>query len=124
MIVKSDFLILELNQPKEAERNEENISTSSPVFQTENEFECIDNELTELSSTDESTSLTTTEDDEQQTEEEDSNSSEKDVFDDVFYSSIADSRPKFSDQTPPPVAPRHSRQNSGCSTQSSVRYAS
>jgi hypothetical protein len=52
------------------------------------------------------------------------NDLEKDVVDFGFHSFVTGSRPKFSGLAPPPVAPRRSRQNSACSTQSSVRYAS
>jgi hypothetical protein len=44
--------------------------------------------------------------------------------DDDIRSFITDSHPKSSGAVPPPVAPRRSRQNSACSTQSSVRYVS
>jgi hypothetical protein len=54
------------------------------------------------------------EDDEQQ----------KDIADFGLHSFVTGSRTKFSGLSPPPVAPRRSRQNSACSTQSSVRYAS
>ena len=49
---------------------------------------------------------------------------QKDTVDYGFHSLITGSRPKFTGLMPPPVAPRRSRQNSACSTQSSVRYAS
>ncbi len=58
--------------------------------------------------------LTIPEDDEQQ----------KDIVDYGFQSFITGNRSKFSGLAPPPVAPRRSRQNSACSTQSSIRYAS
>lgn len=49
----------------------------------------------------------------------------KDSLDYGFHGFITNSRNnKFSGLAPPPVAPRRSRQNSACSTQSSVRYAS
>jgi len=49
----------------------------------------------------------------------------KDSIDYGFHEFITNSRNnKFSGLAPPPVAPRRSRQNSACSTQSSVRYAS
>ncbi|CAF3575851.1 unnamed protein product [Adineta steineri] len=48
----------------------------------------------------------------------------EDVVDYGLHSFISGSRSKFSGLAPPPVAPRRSRQNSACSTQSSVRYAS
>jgi len=69
-----------------------------------------------------STSLTIPEDDEQL--QKSTNHLEKDVVDYGFHSFITGSRSKFSGLAPPPVAPRRSRQNSACSTQSSVRYAS
>jgi hypothetical protein len=79
-------------------------------------FSCleIDEIKNELTSYQPSTSLTIPEDDEQQ----------KDIVDYGFHSFITGSRSKFSGLQPPPVAPRRSRQNSACSTQSSVRYAS
>lgn len=49
---------------------------------------------------------------------------ENDTIDYGLCSFITGSRPKFTGLIPPPVAPRRSRQNSACSTQSSVRYAS
>jgi hypothetical protein len=48
---------------------------------------------------------------------------EKDKIDDV-HSFITDSHSNLRDIAPPPVAPRRSRQNSTCSTQSSAQYAS
>jgi len=62
-------------------------------------------------------SLTIPEDDEQQ-------KPVKDVVDYGLHAFVTGSRSKFSGLAPPPVAPRRSRQNSACSTQSSVRYAS
>ena len=61
------------------------------------------------------TSATIPEDDEQ---------IQKDIVDFGFHGFVTGSRSKFSGLAPPPVAPRRSRQNSACSTQSSVRYAS
>lgn len=55
-------------------------------------------------------------------DEEDESS--KDLPDFNFHSLLNSSRSKYSSLYPPPVAPRRSRQNSACSTQSSVRYAS
>ena len=49
---------------------------------------------------------------------------EKDKIDDDVHSFITDSHSKLRDVAPPPVAPRLSRQNSTCSTQSSAQYAS
>lgn len=88
------------------------MSISAAIFQEDHEIKYKNNELIELTS--HKTSLTIPEDDEQQ----------KDIVDYGFHSFITGSRSKFSGLAPPPVAPRRSRQNSTCSTQSSVRYAS
>ena len=48
---------------------------------------------------------------------------DKDLVDSSFHSLVHGSRSKYPCLAPP-VAPRRSRQNSACSTQSSVRYAS
>ncbi len=58
-----------------------------------------------------------------QTREDDEQQQQKDELIDGLHSLFTDSRPKFSDSALPPVVPRHSRQNSTCSTQSTVRYA-
>jgi len=84
---------------------------SASTFKEENGIKYVNNELTSHQT---SMSLTIPEDDEQQ----------KDIVDYGFHSFITGSRSKFSGLVPPPVAPRRSRQNSACSTQSSVRYAS
>jgi hypothetical protein len=99
------FLSLEIDQIK----NENKMPISASIFQEENGTKYINNELTTHQ-----TSLTIPEDDEQQ----------KDIVDYGFHSYVTGSRSKFSGLAPPPVAPRRSRQNSACSTQSSVRYAS
>ena len=49
---------------------------------------------------------------------------EKDTIDYDLHSLITNSRARATGVIPPPIAPRRSRQNSACSTQSSVRYAS
>jgi hypothetical protein len=89
-------------------------------FQEQNGIKYLNNEMIELSTHHPSASLTILEDDEQQ---KSTNYLEKDILDYGFHSFITSSRPKFSALAPPPVAPRRSRQNSACSTQSSVRYA-
>jgi len=96
---------LEIDQIKN-ENNKMSMPTS--IFKEEDRMKFNNNESIEL------TSLTIPEDDEQQ----------KDIVDYGLHSFITGSRPKFSGLAPPPVAPRRSRQNSACSTQSSVRYAS
>ena len=86
---------------------------SNTLFKDENRIKYINNN--ELTSHQPSTSLTIPEDDEQQ----------KDITDYGFPAFITGARNnKFIGLAPPPVAPRRSRQNSACSTQSSVRYAS
>ena len=82
---------------------------SPMMIKEENEMKCIDSIAYQPSA-----SITIPEDDELQ----------KDVVDYGFHSFVTGSRPKFPGLAPPPVAPRRSRQNSACSTQSSVRYAS
>lgn len=88
---------LEMDQMEKVKRNNSNTSPSSTVLRKENQ-----------------TSSTIPEDGQQQ----------KDIVNHGFHSTMTDSRSKFSGLAPPPVAPRRSRQNSVCSTQSSVRYAS
>ena len=85
------------------------MSISDSIVKEENEMKLIESIAHQTS-----TSITIPEDDEQP----------KDYLDYGFHSFITGSRPKFSGLAPPPVAPRRSRQNSACSTQSSVRYAS
>jgi hypothetical protein len=89
------------------------MSISASIFKEDNGIKCINNEFIELTPH-QTPTLTIPEDDEQQ----------KDIVDYGFHSFMTGSRPKFSGLAPPPVAPRRSRQNSACSTQSSVRYAS
>ncbi len=108
----SSFLSLEIDPIKNERRYENKMPISASIFQEENGTKYINNESTEL--TTHQTSLTIPEDDEQQ----------KDFVDYGFHSFVTGSRTKFSGLPPPPVAPRRSRQNSACSTQSSVRYAS
>jgi hypothetical protein len=106
------FLSLEIDQIKIEKPYENKIPISASIFQEENGTKYINNELIEL--TTHQTSLMIPEDDEKQ----------KDIVDYGFHSFVTGYRPKFSGLAPPPVAPRRSRQNSACSTQSSVRYAS
>lgn len=102
---------LEIDQIKNQQQYENKMSISASIFQEEKALK-YNNELLELTS--HQRSLTIPEDDEQQ----------KDIVDYGFHSLVTGNRPKFSGLAPPPVAPRRSRQNSACSTQSSVRYAS
>ena len=95
-------------------RYSSSIEISISIFKEENAIELLNHEPVQFISHQASTSLTIPEDDEQQ----------KDIVDYGFHSIISGSRPKFTGLAPPPVAPRRSRQNSACSTQSSVRYAS
>ncbi len=89
------------------------MSMPTSIFKEEDGMKCNNRELIPLQQI--PTSTTILEDDEQP---------QKDIVDYGFHGLITGSRSKFSGLAPPPVAPRRSRQNSACSTQSSVRYAS
>jgi hypothetical protein len=93
------------------------------IFKEENRIKYVNNECIELPVHQLSTSLAIPEDDEQSTQKS-PHHLEKDVVDYGLHSFMTGTRSKFSALAPPPVAPRRSRQNSACSTQSSVRYAS
>jgi hypothetical protein len=90
------------------------MKNETSMFKEENMIKYPNNELSELIYHQLPTSLTIPED----------GIPQNDVADYGFHSFMTGSRPKFSGLAPPPVAPRRSRQNSACSTQSSVRYAS
>jgi hypothetical protein len=90
---------------------------------------CVSYGLIGLPTDEGSTSSTNSKDDEQESQEdsnfseEQEQESEEDKLDYNLYSPITGARPKFSNlKPPPPVAPHHSRRNSGCNTQSRVRY--
>jgi len=111
IIKRCDQHFYEIDRIKNERQYENKLLISASTFKEENGIKYVNNELTSHQT---SMSLTIPEDDEQQ----------KDIVDYGFHSFITGSRSKFSGLPPPPVAPRRSRQNSACSTQSSVRYAS
>jgi len=94
----SKFLFSSVVEVEETKRNKNKTSIPSSVLKKGNQLFLHQTPTT----------LTIHEDVEQQ---------QKDEVNDNLHSS-------FSNSAPPPVAPRLSRQNSACSTQSSVRYAS
>jgi len=109
-------------QQENEEKYEKNFGLSSSLFAEENSMKLYPNEFIELSSM-----CSTKKDRIIREDDEGENSCQtlsKEVVDYGLRSLINGSRPKCSGLYPPPVAPRRSRQNSACSTQSSVRYAS
>lgn len=100
---------------------EKNFGLSSSLFSEEQSGKTFENELIELNLYPGLKRLIIPEDDE---DEKSSSNVSKDVLDYGYRSLLNGSRLKSSGLHPPPVAPRRSRQNSACSTQSSVRYAS
>jgi hypothetical protein len=120
-LIKSVFLVLELDQAKEVKRNKKKMSKSSLVFEKQSELMCGHHELIDLSSDESSTSPTSFEDDEQESKE-DLNLSEEDILDYDLSSPITSARSKFNTLKQPPVAPRSSHQINACDTQRNVGH--
>lgn len=99
---------------------ERNLSSQSDTLKEENGMEDFPDEFSEMSIYERSKSLAIPEDVEDPRCEP---VHERDLVDSSFHSLVQGSRVKYPSLAPP-VAPRRSRQNSACSTQSSVRYAS
>lgn len=120
-MIKSAFLVLELDQAKEVKRNKKKMSKSSLVFEKQSKLMCGHHELIDLSSDESSTSPTSFEDDEQESKE-DLNLSEEDILDYDLSSPITSTRSKFNTLKQPPVASRRSHQINACDTQRNVGH--